>query len=337
MNFSYLTNAHQTWKQTLIIGKTIEREEKKYHIIGMTLDGEKTAFLYILEPFSEPPLPKNGKSRSHRASLKTQRAEDFTYLHCTQFRFGDRLLKTQGGQGGPLRFSLEDYQTIELFFHMINAGWVVPDWLREVDWEDLQLTTLHFSNVRRLPKYSPEMPITITRRRDPRRHFVERAVTLTIGKSRSFAFTDHSGEEVWCHINKVYLIDVWEDTEKQLRNPRYVKKLTEEQLQQVKEDTYRALSQNCPKGMCYVGVEYECSKDYQLQFYTKEYLGSRPEVSHGSASFFLMRLMPDQKTGTHGLPLRGAVIDTPHSPDTVKVPAELFLYYEKPVTWEEQV
>ena len=89
--------------------------------------------------------------------------------------------------------------------------------------------------------------------------------------------------------------------------------------------------------MCYVGIEYECSKDYQLQFYSKEYLNARPKTGHGRAAFFLMRLKPDQETGTHGLPLRGAVIDTPFSPDTVRIPAELFLYYEKSVEWEEPV
>lgn len=337
MNFSHLTDAHQTWKQLLVIGKTIEREDKKYHIVGMTLDCENNAFLYILEPFLEPQLPKRKIHRSHRASLKAQKAADITYLHCSRFRFGDKLLKTEGGQSGPLRFSMEDYQTIELFFAMINAGWVVPDWLRETDWENLRLTTLKFPHVRRLPKYSPEMPITITHRPDALRHIVEKTVMLTVGKRRSLHFTDHCGEEVWCHINNVSLIDVWADTERQLSDPKFAGKVTKEQLQEIKESMYQTLRQSCPKGMCYIGIEYECSKEYQLQFYSREYLKARPKPSCGSASLFLMRLKPDREAGTHGLPLKGAVIDTPFSPDTVKIPAELFLYYEKSVEWEEQV
>lgn len=338
MNFSCLTDAHQTWKQLLVIGKTIEREGKKYHIIGMTLNDENKAFLYIIEPFSEPPRPKKKNDRSHRTSIKAQRETDTaSYLHCRSFRFGNRLLKTEGGQSGPLRFSSDDYQTVELFFSMIGAGWSIPDWLRETDWEDLQLTTLHFQNVKRLPKYSPEMPLTITHRTDPIRHIVEKTVTLTVGKSRSLHFTDHCGEEVWCHINNVSLIDVWADTEQQLNDPKFARKVTKEQLQEIKESMYQTLGQSCPKGMCYIGIEYECSKEYQLQFYSREYLKSRPKPSCGSASFFLMRLKPDRETGTHGLPLKGAVIDTPFSPDTVKIPAELFLYYERFVEWEEKV
>lgn len=337
MDFSYLTNAHQAWKQVLVIGRTIEREGKRYHIVGMTLNTEDTAFLYILEPFSEPARPKRRGAKNHRTSLKDQENGNSTYLDCRALRLGKRLLGAQGGQGGPLRFSTDDYQTIELFFRMIDAGWTVPDWLRETEWEDLSLTTLYFSGVKRLPKYTKETPLTLIHRDPPRRHILEKTVALTIGKSRSFSFTDHNGEEVWCHINKVSLIDVWEDTARQFEDPRYTKKVTPGQLQEIKEHTRQALSESCPKGMCYIGIEYECSKDYQLQFYAKEYLSSRPKASSGSASFLLMRLKPDKKTGTHGLPLRGAVIDTPFAPDTVKIPAELFLYYEKPVDWEEQI
>ena len=50
MKFSYLENAYRTWDDILVIGKTIERGNKKYHIIGMTLYSE--AKLYIVEPYT---------------------------------------------------------------------------------------------------------------------------------------------------------------------------------------------------------------------------------------------------------------------------------------------
>ena len=113
--------------------------------------------------------------------------------------------------------------------------------------------------------------------------------------------------------------------------------MTPEQLQEVKEHCYRALEESCPKGMCYFGIEYECSKDYSLQFYAREYLNSYPECGNGSAVFFLMHLKPDRKTGVHGLPLKGCAIQTAVAPDTMKMPAELFCYYEKVAAWEESV
>ena len=61
------------------------------------------------------------------------------------------------------------------------------------------------------------------------------------------------------------------------------------------------------------------------------------ETHHGSSYFLLMRLKPDQETGIHGLPLKGCVMQTPLSPDTAKISAELFLYHEKADAWTETV
>lgn len=89
--------------------------------------------------------------------------------------------------------------------------------------------------------------------------------------------------------------------------------------------------------MCYIGIEYECSKDISLQFYSKEFLKSCPEERSGSAALFMMRLKPDKELGTHNLTLKGCVIQTAVPPDTSKIPAELFLYFEKVDAWEERV
>lgn len=37
MDFSFLEDAHQTWQDICVIGKTIERAEGNCHIVGMTL------------------------------------------------------------------------------------------------------------------------------------------------------------------------------------------------------------------------------------------------------------------------------------------------------------
>ena len=91
------------------------------------------------------------------------------------------------------------------------------------------------------------------------------------------------------------------------------------------------------KVMCYIGVEYECSKDISLQFYSKEFLKSFPETHGASSYFLLMRLKSDKKTGSHGLSLKGCAIQTAVSPDTTKILAEMFLYMEKVDAWEEIV
>lgn len=336
MNFSILKSHHKKWRDILVIGKTIERDNRKYHIVGMTLSEE--AKLYIIEPCTETETGHKPRGiRNQRRVQKENNENNCCYLNCSEFCLGTEKMQVQGAAGGPLAFSSDDYGTIQLFSDMMSAGWQIPGWLENEEWDCLQLTCLTIAGLEKLPAYSPEMPITITHRPAPVRHILEKAVTLQVGKRRSFSFTDNHGDEVWCHINNVTLIDVWKSTEEQLNDSKLAENFSPEQLAQAREHRYKALEQNCPEGMCYAGIEYECSKDLCLTFYTREYLKSCPTTHHGSSYFLLMRLKPDKETGIHGLPLKGCVMQTPLLPETAKIPAELFLYHEKVDAWTETV
>lgn len=340
MKLSYLEDVYKEWRDILVIGKTIERDNRKYHIVGMTLDEE--AQLYIIEPYSEPERFrwKTKGVRNQRQIQKEHRENETmqdSYLHCNAFYLGDQRLQVQEGSGGPLIHSMENYEHIKLFFDMLRAGWTAPEWLKDEEWDNLQMVTLTIADMTELPEYSSEMPVIIKHHPQPVQHLLEKTVTLNVGKSRSFSFIDNYGDKVMCYINNVALIDVWKDAEEQFNDPRYAERFSEEQMQEIRERRYEALRQSCPKGMCYIGIEYECSKDLSLQFYSKEYLKSVPETHGGSAVFLLMHFKPDKKTGIHGLPLKGSVIQTPVSPDTSKVPAELFYYMEIMKEWEERV
>lgn len=346
MRFSDLISRCGRWKDILVIGRTIERDGEKYHIVGMTLkempsDGaEETACLYIIEPYMED--ESFGKARRGRRNykrlLKEQEETKQCYLNCREIYIGNRKLHIFGGNSSPMKYCVKNSAEIQLFADMIKAGWETPDWLKDEEWENLQLVTLDIANLKRLPKYSAEMPIRIKHEPDFERHMLEKPVALTVGKSSILSFTDSLGEKVRCYINNVTLIDVWRDTEEKFNNPEYIKRIpSEEQLLEIKKHAYEALEQSCPKGMCYVGIEYECSRDIILQFYSKEFLKSSPEEHAGSASLLMPMLRPDKKTGMHNLRLRGAVIATPYSPDTERVSAEILFYMERGRDWEEIV
>lgn len=211
MQLSYLEEIPSEWQRVLVIGRTAEHGGKKYHIVGMT-SGDKLQ-LHILEPFEEPaPLARRRKNADNqRKRLKEYEEDGLSYLHCSEISIGGKKLKTEGGCGGPLKYSEQDYRTITLFLDMMRAGWTVPEWLKHENWDNLRLVSLTIAGRKKLPGYSSEMPISITHKPGPVRHIVEKSVSLTVGKERSFRFTDHTGDEVWCHINQVSLIDVWED------------------------------------------------------------------------------------------------------------------------------
>lgn len=336
MNFLCLEEMYRNWHDILVIGKNIERDNKKYHIIGMTLEDE--AKLYIIGSFNEQEYCSNRKKgvRNQRKILKEQEKEG-DYLDCSDFYFGDKRLQVQGVSNSPLKYLTQDYGEIQVFLDMLRSGWIIPEWLKNEEWDNLQLTTLEFADVKKLPKYSKEMPIIIKHNPNPIQHILEKTITLNVGKSHSFGFTDNYGDKVQCYINNVFLINVWEDMEKQFSDPQYTEKFLPEQLQEIKENCFRALEQGCLKGMCYIGVEYECSKNLQLQFYSKEYLKTLPEEQRGSVSILMMNTKPDKEIGIHNLPLKSCVIQTAVTPDTSKIPAELFSYFEKVDAWEEEV
>ena len=338
MNFSFLEYMHKKWRDILVIGKTIERNNKNYHIVGMTLAEE--AKLYIIEPCNEPEhaYKYSGKAVcSQRKMLKGKEENEACYLHCSDFYVGNKRLRIQGGSSSPLKCSSRNYGEIQLFFDMMSAGWSIPEWLKNVEWDHLQLVTLDVADMKRLPKYSSETPIIIKHAPGSIQHILEKTITLNVGKSRSFRFIDHDGDQVRCYINHVTLIDVWKDIEDSFNNPQKTKGLSPEQLRRAKSRCYEALEQSCPKGMCYIGIEYECSKDMSLQFYSKQYLKSCPKEYKGSSSSIVMMLKPEKEKGAHTLPLKGCVIQTAVPPDTSKIPAELFCYFEKEEAWEETV
>ena len=69
MNLSCLEEIPTQWERILVIGRTMERDKKKYHIIGMSAGSELR--LYIIEPFHEPEAPvRRNSRRRHRNQLK---------------------------------------------------------------------------------------------------------------------------------------------------------------------------------------------------------------------------------------------------------------------------
>lgn len=92
MKFAYLEGFHKNRKDILVIGKTIEHDNRKYHMIGMTLADE--AKLYIIEPYSEPEnISHRTKGvHTHRQLQKEHRRNktyEITYLHCSDFYLGE--------------------------------------------------------------------------------------------------------------------------------------------------------------------------------------------------------------------------------------------------------
>ncbi|MCM1134922.1 MAG: hypothetical protein NC400_05030 [Clostridium sp.] len=150
----------------------------------------------------------------------------------------------------------------------------------------------------------------------------------TAGKEAEIPFTLADGRKGICYINRVYPMDVWRDNEERFKDPRYLEIVTEEELEKQKEEFFAALAEDCPKGMCYLGIEYECTLEGNLVFYDKAFLDALPKENKGSARVLMMLLKPDEPWGKHGLRQHGCVIQKPVPPDICRIEAELFSFVE---------
>ena len=317
-----------------VIGRDVEKDGRDYHILGMTRKEKKVvlSILEMVDPWSEQePYREKTPRESLKDSMESQRKESY-FLHTRELQCGDRSYETAGASSGPLRNS--DYcEAYMLFIKMLEAGWKLPkdSPFYEVSWECLAITAIELRDeYETLPDWSDEMQVLVDRM--PGSHAIEIPVLLECDKTLDLTFEMSDGSQAVCYINKIYTVDMWEEQERRFADPAYRERMlqhvSEAELEQMKEQFFKTLAEHCPKGQCYMAVEYECNKDVTLTFHDREYLDTIKKSKGGSASALLVNLKPDTEKGTHGLKLRGCMIQKPLDRGTKALEAELFSYSE---------
>lgn len=364
MNFELFQKLFPRYHEIMVLGKSLEKEGKPYHLIGMTRvdDGAELSVLNVCRPLNSYPAWEEQCELTMRETMKQhEEADDNYFMGIRAFLFNGIEYSVRSASSGCLN-PWGDVETLGLFTEMQKAGWRVPEdsvFYRR-DWEEIGLTKITIDlEGKELPVLEDDK-ITVVKNIGTRNVGIEQPVTLFIeseekepdtvlrqkeekkpGKSDTIIFKKEDGTEAVCYINRVYRMDVWKDQEERFADPDWNKRIreymSEEKLEDLKRQTREELEQECPRGMYYVGIEYECSEDIALQFYSREYLDSIPKVHEGSATSMIMLLKPDKKTGVHGLKLRGAVIQTPVTGETTELAAELFCYMVTTPEQEEEI
>lgn len=342
MNFALFDVLHSDMQfdALKVIGKDVEKNGRLYHIIGMTLK-EKKATVYVLEQkdnlFEEEYVQERTPRMDLKRSMEKRQNSSF-FMHIREFRAWEEgkeatVYEVKSASSGPIKNS--DYcEAMMLFLRMREAGWSIPkdSVFYEAGWGSLVLTEIELQGeFETLPDWTKEIQVQVDC--IPESAAIEQSVQLECGMALEVPFYLEDGTPVTCYINKVYLMDVWAEEEKHFADPVYRERMlqhvSEEQLEQMKEQLFAALEQHCPRRKHYMVLEYECTEDVSLAFYDKEYLDVIEEPKGGTASAVLMRVKPDEETGTHGLKLRGCVIQKPLDANTKVLEAELFSYSKK--------
>lgn len=346
MNFKIFQRLYSRaeFDEIQIIGQDIEKEGRPYHIIGMARKDKKVS-LYVLEmderlsDKEHVPAQSEGVSaretyiektrrENMKHSMQSERNRSF-FLRIREFQSKDKVFEV-----GSINSGAWDYgEACILFLKMMQAGWKPAEDspFYKVDWERLKMTHIGLrEEMDVLPQWSDDMQVVIDS--TPADSVIELPVTLEIGQTKELGFPLEDGSSAVCYINNVQLMDVWADEEKKFADPAYRERMlqymTEEALEQSKKEFFETLSENCPQGMCFITVEYECTKDISLRFYDREYLDGVEEPKEGGCSSVIMMAKPDVETGAHGLKMRACVIQKPVEPTVKEVNAELFAYSE---------
>ena len=337
MNFEFfdLLYANAQFDEIKVIGKEIQKEEQFYHIIGMTRK-EKEAVLYVLELANCLENERFFAEKTPRESLKQtmeeQRNGSF-FMHIRELYMQGKTYETAGASSGPIKNS--DYcEAFLLFLKMREAGWEISEdsLFYTMGWDSFVLTRIELRDeFDSLPNWEDTVEVLINTA--PESYAIEQAVQLECGGTPELTFLLNDGTTAHCYINKIYPMDVWAEEEKRFSDPVYREKMlqhiSEEELEQMKRHLFEVLEEQCPRGCCYMVVEYECTEEISLNFYDSVYLDTVEKPKGGSASALFMRVKPDEKTGMHGLPLCGCVIQTPIGAEVKALQAELFSYSKR--------
>ncbi len=131
--------------------------------------------------------------------------------------------------------------------------------------------------------------------------------------------------ECTVYIHGISFFDAWEDAQTRFEDPRYRDNFTEEQIAQFKQEWMDMLPGICPQGCVLPLVEYECERDYQMQFYSSEYLRRAPK-HESAASFFMMH--SDKENGPLGYRARVCQLEAVPAGFAGELPVELFACYK---------
>lgn len=352
MNFEMLYEymEQNRYDEVQMIGKYAFLQGKLCYFIAVIRQDTKMRLL-LLTQAALPEEPKKRRAGTMRQSLRDA-ARDHTDLSLVQIRkikIGDLEFQSIEASSGSLH--ADDHEHLLLLADLVRAGWRMEKHSAffQKEWNGLEL---EFADCKfecpsgKLPQLG-QAQIFLTWDDRVDNYLVEKKINLQVGdhaaQSVAFPYTDADGnrQEAQCYIARVFLTDLYQEQEERFHDPEYVKRLQEymtpEEIEQNKKQVLELLEQNCPRGMCFAIVEYECTGNLTLDFYTCEYLSARQKTAKGSASFMLFHSRPDQENGVHGLRLRHSVMQTPVAPDTLEIQAELFCAREQTALSAERV
>ena len=295
------------------------RKEKSINLIALTYDEE---YREMIENAEYESFHIRGKKQTNRIIQRDEfRFAKKDIFECAdKINFGEKQFRVTG-KSSTLLANTENL--IVLFYEFIKNGWD-PQMIGDYDTEQLYFESIELAEETESLAEIDSDHIEFVKHNGSGRFLIEKKIKLTVGgKSKKVTFKDkQTGESYVSFINSVSLFDIRAEFLKNFDDPEFKKRVTPQELEELKSDTMRNISGMCPEGMRLISVEYECD-DAGLQFYLQSFLDSEPDYS-GDGPMGIILGRSDKKSGDHGMKLKTAVIQSPVPPDTKEIEAEIF-------------
>ena len=338
MNIKHIQNLLSRIDEIKIIGKTAEIDGVVCNIAGIVRYGQKLRLVILeydevyrqkVEEMEMSEICEDRQQETNRSILKgrgrIEAAQPFipiksVFINEMEFEINvteNRLL------------SFKDGESVLFLTELLRNGWN-PEGIDYQSIDMLFLTSIEFAgDFAEIPEFDDNAKLHFTMNKDNVSYLVEQPIILTVNgeyPEKLWFKNKEDFEEHWVQINRVYLMDIWGEMEKNFSEPKLLENMTKEQIDEAKRNIEKSFIDVCPKGMYYPVIEYESEDDISLEFHTKKFLDSKP-VHHGNGSVgFIIR--PDIPTGILGMKLKAAIIQEPVLGNTDIIEAELFQYHK---------
>lgn len=264
-------------------------------------------------------------ARTNRESLKGNLTRS-TSPFIRSLRLGNLLLPVSSASGSNIGDECNRQEKICLI-SMLLKGAMLGE-LEEEPLSSLKINRYRL-NLNEFPEITPESrldaSILFPVQNIPVR--VNRRLKLSVGVYKKPRIIKISREEeVTVYIHGIKLYDVWQEAETAFQDKQYAERFTQKELAQMKKQYLAMLPGVCPQGYMIPLIEYECDKDYQIQFYSSEYLRKKPE---NKGTFLLVNFKSDTEYGPMGFKKRVCQLEAVRNGYEGCFAAELFLYYRQ--------
>lgn len=349
MNIESLRYFQPDFEEEAVIGKSFQKEELSGNFIAITRKEHTLKAWFLLYGEEEPLEEENEESQKlHRKRKRGTLTNEQQLLsqEKTRIRMLDFLEAivinersfcfVSGNSERIMEHSWDAYLLIEHFLNKIPSF----DGLEEIELQDMNLLELELEGeYEQIPKEcfpNKNGEITIRLENHPVRKRIPsgKKMLFQVGENQETKFTLLDREDkipYECYINNVYLEDPWLEEEKRFEGENlkaYLKHMTMEEVEEMKDTFYKSLEEYCPRGMYLPVIEYETREDIALDFYSMEYLQEKVKVYEGSCHSMVFFAKPKQEKGLHGGILRACTL-SPVSKNTKTISAKLVWYQKK--------